>query len=140
MKNRFLTAWAFTIIILCACPALAGDIIEGACACGYSTGSLFIWGGKANYKTTCMVPALCQETKSVVLLNILSGQKNPPSCPNGQAIAYVSAELAPVRFKQIIAMWRAPGREEAYSITDGAYLCPRCENVSMRFFKRGHWD
>ncbi|MBF0481074.1 MAG: hypothetical protein HQK81_04080 [Desulfovibrionaceae bacterium] len=128
------------VLLLSASVAWAGDVLEAQCSCGYFKTGLFAFAGRSNYRDVCMAPALCKATGEVVLCNILDDSKASPDCPLEHPAIYGGPDLPPLNPTRDIASWFLQSRGIAVHITDGAYTCPRCGEVSLRFRKIGSWD
>lgn len=122
-------------------PARAGTIVDARCPCGYHTGRLLVFGGRADFKTVCMFPALCRDTDALLLVNLLDPATPPAGCPGGSAIPYDHPALAPAPGGRVVASWRLPGQADVAAVLyDGGYLCPRCRKKTLRFSQVGFWD
>ncbi len=123
-------------------PAQAGSVVEARCeACGYASGNLFLFGGKALFRTVCLFPALCAEHHRLVLVNLLGDDQSSKDCPGGTPIPYTDARLAGKAGANIVASWNLPaGPGNPAVLTDGSYLCPRCGAFGLRFRLTGLWD
>lgn len=121
--------------------ALAGTIVRAACPCGYDSGSMFLFGGRANFKTYCAFPVYCQECPGLEVVNLYAGEPACPGCREARALPYDDPSLVGVPGGNVIASWNTVKRlGRALNLTDGAYLCPKCGKFSLRFAPVGLWD
>jgi hypothetical protein len=120
-------------------PAQAGTIVSAKCdACGYECAQMFLFGGKANFKTVCRFPAYCPEKKSLILINLMS-EKGEGDCPG--YIVYTDPKLMQNPGSKTMASWNLPEtKKTSVRLTDGDYLCPRCGQFRFHFRSVGYWD
>jgi len=130
------------LMLVFAAPgaAWAGILVNARCPCGYHREHLPIFGGRANFRTTCRFPALCRATRELVLVNILDPLGRVAGCPDGQARRYDDPSLAPTDPGAPVAVWNLPGRRERVTLFSGGYVCPRCGRRTLRFTPAGFWD
>ena len=144
-SSLFKTKWLFFLLI----PVLifsiwtsvqAGTIVTAGCAgCGFDSGRLFLFGGRANFKTVCQFPAYCPEKRSLVSINLLADNSEGEICPG--RIPYTDPKLMQHPGTETIASWNLsePGKMSVW-LTDGDYLCPRCGQFLLHFYPAGYWD
>lgn len=105
-----------------------GHIISASCQCGYSVPAISIGGSRANFLTCCLHPALCEECKQIVVVNLKAEEI---SCPNGcleQPRTYFnSTKLQRVPGIGCVSDWAG------HALNTGNYLCPSCNRYSLRF-------
>jgi hypothetical protein len=104
-----------------------GHIISASCKCGYAAPELPIGGARGDFTTNSAHPALCQTGKHIVTINLKASEIVCPTGCSGTPLPYTSK-------LQII-----PGNEEisdwlgGHALNDGAYLCPSCNEYSLKF-------
>jgi len=134
-------ALALAGLALAPAPALAGVMVRATCPCGYDSGNLFIFGGRANFKTYCAFPVLCQGCAKLALADLYAGPPACSACPDPVALAYDDPRLSGRRGEKVIASWNTAARlGRALQLTDGTYLCPACRDFSLTFAMVGYWD
>jgi hypothetical protein len=118
-----------------------GSSVEAICECGYSTSTL-IGGGMMSFQTTCYFPCLCEHCRNIVPVNLLAPEPRCPQCDATKIKPYDDPRLAESRGQEIVAEWNMGGEQgRTLTLTDGAYLCPRCNRVALRFTDGGLcWD
>jgi len=128
-----------TILMGIWSSAQAGMIVSAKCdACGYETGHLFLFGGKANFKTVCRFPAYCPEKKSLILINLMADN---PEEDCSEYTSYTDPKLMQNPGSKTIASWNLPEpKKTPVQLTDGGYLCPRCGQFRFHFRSAGFWD
>ena len=101
-----------------------------------------IGGGMDDFKDTCWFPCLCKGCRSVEQVNVLAKPPVCPRCKSEEVIPYDWPEACGKRGKHEIAGWNVVdllGRD--LHLTDGTYLCPRCDRMTLRFEDTGLcWD
>lgn len=119
-------------------PAQGGMLVNARCPCGYHTERIPIFGGRANFKTVCLFPALCEDKGTIELVNLLDLSRRPKTCPTGRYLPYTDPLLAPSQAATLLE-WRLPDGT-VLRLLEGNYLCPRCRNKTLRFSRAGFWD
>jgi hypothetical protein len=109
-----------------------GSSVKASCKCGYGE-SILIGGGMLNFKTTCLFPCLCEDCKEVVQGNLLAKRTKCPKCGKTGIIPYDDPKLID---------WNVSGKlGRSLKLTNGDYLCPKCERFTMTFMDDGLcWD
>ena len=149
MRRRALVspraAGLFGLIVLVgalffAGPCRAGTLVTASCPCGYVQKGLPLFGGKANFKTSCSFPALCKATGEMTLINVLDPAKRPKNCPTGEIVSYEDPLMWRPDGGEPIVLWRIPGTDRVLPLFSGYYYCPRCHKLTLRFRVVGYWD
>lgn len=141
MKYRLTALVVAALLVLIALPAAAGTMVEARCECGYKSGNLLLFGGKANFQRVCLFPAYCPGVKKVLLVNMFDEKPRNPDCASGQLTPYDQPTLVGVKGKGVIASWNTHKRlGRDLKLTDGTYLCPVCGQKTLRFYPVGMWD
>lgn len=141
MRNSLLVLCLLTLLLVGhPRPVAAGTIVSAACSCGFSKPHLGLFGGRANFKTVCLFPGLCQATGQLVLFNVLDPAKAPRDCPHGDITSYAAPSLAPDGPGKTIASWNIAAKHMTLELTDGGYSCPQCHRKTLRFTVVGRWD
>jgi len=129
------------VVILCfnATMGHAGTIVSASCPCGYSK-TLPLFGGRGNFKTACMFPALDKAKHDIALCNVFEYPdiENSPAPPG--LISYASPNLMPEHPSEAVAFWRIQSLGKTLTLYQGGYVCPRCEKRTMTFRTVGFWD
>lgn len=137
--SLFLVLGGLVAVLGLARPADAGDILDAGCSCGYFKKGLFVYGGRASFKTMCLFPALCKSNRELTLVNILDPRRDPRDCKAKDALRYDNPSLAPTEPGKAISYWRISD-EQTVTIYEGGYVCPRCGKRTLRFTRAGNWD
>jgi hypothetical protein len=137
--GRLLAALVLVGLLGLAAPAHAGDILDASCPCGYHKERLFLYGGRANFKTICLFPALCKTSREITLINVLDPRRDPRDCKASDALSYEHPSLAPTEPGKSMSYWRL-SNERTVTIYEGGYVCPRCGQRTLRFKHAGNWD
>ncbi|MFU2208279.1 hypothetical protein [Solidesulfovibrio sp. C21] len=74
----------------------------------------------------------------VALVNLLDLSRRPKTCPTGRCLPYTDPLLAPSHGTALLE-WHLPDGK-VVRLLEGNYLCPRCRNKTLRFFRAGFWD
>jgi Zn finger protein HypA/HybF involved in hydrogenase expression len=120
-----------------------GEIIEARCSCGFQPGAIFAGGGFSNFETVCAAPAICLHCTEFLVENYKAEFSRCPKChrnvtfyndPKVQATDEEPANDQPV-FE-----WFAGDDKGAFLLPDTRYLCPKCGNITLRFYDVGSWD
>jgi len=69
-----------------------GSVLKASCPCGYSADELVVGGGRANFRTYCGAPALCQACHTIGVVNYLDEQPACPTC-KGAVMFYDAPKL-----------------------------------------------
>lgn len=126
---------------LLAAPAQAGMVVKGHCAaCGYDTGGLSLFGGRANFQSVCMFPVLCSDCGKLETVNLLDARAACRQCPKSPMIAYDDPRLRGAAGSREVASWNLDKLGRSLVLTDGAYYCPACRGYELRFTRTAMWD
>jgi len=118
-----------------------GSMVSVKCECGLQIDRLLIGGGMRNHITTCYFPCECKNCRNVVQANLLSSPLACPTCRSPDVLPYDQPELIGVKREVEIVKWSMKaelGRDLV--LMDGLYKCPKCGNMTLRFFPTGLWD
>lgn len=122
-------------------PAQAGSLIKAACPCGFHTEAMFIFGGRANFKTYCAFPVYCPDCSILAVADLYAKEVICPGCPGSAAVPYDHPSLVGRPGDKVVASWNTMARlGRALKLTDGEYLCPACQKFTLRFKHVGFWD
>ena len=131
---------AMFVIVAWPKHAQAGTLVSARCLCGYHQDGMPLFGGRANFKKSCLFPALCPSPRELVLLNVLDVAEPVHGCPTGCAVRYDDPSLAPIEPGEPVASWNVPGLHTTLTIYSGGYVCPRCGERTLHFMPSGFWD
>ena len=118
-----------------------GTIIKAICNCGFKSEDVFAGGGFSNFRTICLAPALCLNCKTFVVKNYLNKYSRCPVCRkkvtfyNNPILQVSTVDLD----KESIFSWHTKEKEE-FLLPDTLYLCPKCEQIRLKFVWIGNWD
>ncbi|MEW5912952.1 MAG: hypothetical protein AB1814_10380 [Thermodesulfobacteriota bacterium] len=141
VRLALITLAALTMLLSAAAAAQAGSLIKAACPCGFHTEALFIFGGRANFKTYCGFPVYCPDCASLAVANLYAKEVICPGCPGSAAVPYDHPSLVGRPGDKVVASWNTMARlGRALKLTDGEYLCPVCKKFTLRFTHVGFWD
>ncbi|MEW6334778.1 MAG: hypothetical protein AB1558_10945, partial [Thermodesulfobacteriota bacterium] len=117
----------------------AGSIVTAKCDnCGYDSVGLFLFGGKANFKTVCKFPACCTNKKVLVLVNLMADKLESEACPGQIPVAYTDPQMIQYPGTKTIASWNLPEPKNIQiRLTDGDYFCPNCGKFRLHFRHSG---
>ena len=128
------------VLLAAPFPAQAGDMVSAACPCGYQKKAMPIFGGFATYKTSCLFPALCRPTRTMVLGNLMAPGTGAKDCPAADMVFYNDPSLAPQKAGRAVATWNLPDGRGSVALYEGGYLCPACGRRTLTFRHEGVWD
>lgn len=137
VRAGWLTA---VFLALLAGPALAGSLISARCPCGFTINRMPVFGGRGNYKTVCLFPALCLATGQIVRINVLAPANRPKDCSVGPVISYADPSLAPDHPGETLISWHISSKNMVLRLYQGGYYCPRCHHKTLRFSLAGFYD
>ncbi len=142
MKEKWINIIIILVLVLGSSSVWAGSIVTAKCdACGYESGPLFIFGGRANFKTVCRFPAYCSHKKELILVNLLADEPESRNCPGQRPVPYTDPQLIQNPGSKIIASWNLPSpKHKQVMLNDGNYFCPNCKKFQLHFLPSGHWD
>lgn len=142
MKAKLLGLIFVLVLVTGWNSAQAGSIVTAKCDnCGYDSGRLFIFGGKANFKTICKFPAYCVNEKTLVLVNLMADQLESQVCPGQIPVPYTDPHMVQNPGAETVASWNFPEhKNQQIRLTDGDYLCPNCGKFRLHFRHSGQWD
>ncbi|MFH1034410.1 MAG: hypothetical protein V1806_07875 [Pseudomonadota bacterium] len=127
--------------LLLAPAAWAGMVLEGRCvACGYATGGLALFGGRADFQRNCRFPVLCPDCGRLEVVNLLDARAACRQCPASPMIPYDDPRLAGAPGGQEVASWRAPNLGRTLRLSNGGYYCPACGKFELRFKRLAMYD
>ena len=127
------------LFFLNATTGHAGTIVSASCPCGYSK-KLSLFGGRRNFKTVCLFPALDTTTHDIALYNVFEYPDTEKSLGPPGLISYASPRLMPEHPSEAIAFWRIQSLGKTLTLYQGGYVCPRCGQRTMTFRSVGSWD
>lgn len=127
-------------LLAAAAPARAGDIVSASCPCGFQRQGMPIFGGFATYKTSCLFPALCRATRTMVLGNLMDPAAGAKDCPAPEMVFYNDPSLAPEHPGRVVSSWNMPDAKGQALLYEGGYVCPACGRRTLRFRHVGFWD
>ena len=118
-----------------------GSQVTAMCRCGLEV-NVLIGGGMANFTTTCYFPCLCEACHKIVQVNLLAKTKQCPKCKSPALISYDDPRLSESPGTRVVADWNVQEQLGRYlMLTDGNYMCPKCNKMSLRFRDSGSlWD
>jgi hypothetical protein len=142
LKAKLLSLIAILVFLAGWNPAEAGSIVTARCdTCGYDSGGLFLFGGRANFKTVCSFPAYCANKKTLVLVNLMAEKPDSEACDGQTPVPYNDPRMVANPGAKAVASWNLPEpMDKQIKLTDGDYFCPRCGQYKLHFRKSGMWD
>jgi hypothetical protein len=142
MKAKLLSLILILALVMGWNSVQAGSIVTATCGnCGYESGDLFLFGGKANFKTVSKFPAYCANKKAIVLVNLMAEKLESKACPGQAPVPYTEPRMIQNPDAKTIASWNMPEpKNKQVVLTDGDYFCPRCGQFQLHFRKLGNWD
>lgn len=115
-----------------------GQIIRASCPCGYKEPILKIGGGMMSFTTRCSFPAYCSAGKPhVVTVNLYdkplkcTHHKKPPIPYND--LSLIGKKGRVIRVSTRIGPLGDDGHYTIFELTSGTYLCPACQNFTLKF-------
>ena len=127
------------LFFLNATTGHAGTIVSASCPCGYSK-KLSLFGGRRNFKTVCLFPALDTTKHDIALYNVFEYPDTEQSPGPPGLISYASPRLMPEHPSEAVAFWRIQSLGKTLTLYQGGYVCPRCGQRTMTFRSVGFWD
>ena len=102
-----------------------GSQVFAICKCGIN--SEIRTGRGFDNKGFIYFPGYCITCKDVVQINLEDDKKVCPKCESENTLPYNDSSLEGTKGTEIIA--------QCYfdEITNGAYKCPKCENMTLHF-------
>lgn len=115
--------------------------VIATCKCGYCAVA-DVGYGMLNPLTLCFFPCMCERCKNVVQVNILDVQPECPLCKSKNVTPYNDPKLSDGAGEEMVVLVNIPYMKcSNFVLTDGNYLCPKCQNVMLRFTKSDMvWD
>jgi len=117
-----------------------GSMVAAQCECGFEE-QFSIGAGWANCNDTCSFPALCKRCGEMIEVNLLSPKAKCSKCRSRDILAYDDDSLRGDLGSVEVMSWNVEeqlGRIPC--LTDGTYYCPKCKQLSLRFFVTGFFD
>jgi Zn finger protein HypA/HybF involved in hydrogenase expression len=100
---------------------------------------MFLGGGRANFKTHANFPMHCNACKNMFECNVLAAEIKCPSCDEAETvIPYSDASLCKSGTTRIFD-WRSTAEKQTF-LTDGSYVCPSCQQQTLKFAHVGYFD
>jgi len=117
-----------------------GSEVTATCQCGLNV-SILIGGGMSDFTTTCYFPCLCETCHNIVQVNLLAKTRQCPECKSTALIAYDDPRLSESPGQHAVAEWNMQGQlGRELMLTDGDYMCPKCNKFSLSFEESCLWD
>lgn len=142
MKTKWLRLILILVLVVGWDSVHAGSIVTAKCDnCGYDSGSLFLFGGKANFRTVCKFPAYCANKKTLILVNLIANKLESQSYPCQSPVLYTDPVMVKKPGINTVASWNLPElKNKEIMLTDGDYFCPTCGQFKLHFRQSGMWD
>jgi len=118
-----------------------GAEVVATCSCGYETSSL-IGGGMLNFDRVCIFPALCEDCRLLVSVNLYEDSPKCPQCKKENIIPYGHTRLVGKKSRSVVVDWHVKDRlGRVLKLHKGTYYCPACGEFNLRFSDSGLcWD
>jgi hypothetical protein len=111
-----------------------GSSVIASCPCGEEA-EIMVGGGMLDYETNFRFPCCCEKCHSLVVTNILSEKLRCPKCKASDLIPYTDPRLEGEKGEHEVVQWGE------CTLTNGAYICPKCKKPTLRFQPDGLcWD
>ncbi|MHA1385235.1 MAG: hypothetical protein ACTSR3_15905 [Candidatus Helarchaeota archaeon] len=111
-----------------------GRILLAKCECGYKE-EIFSGRGKASGNKYCAVPALCRNCKKVIKINYFDKGAKCEDC-NEKPVSFDDLSVSnPLESTEKVLECR-----KKYVLREAEYLCPKCNQMTLKFEKIGYWD
>ena len=110
-------------------------MVEAVRACGYSSGVMALGVERSNHLTNCGFPFYCRLRKSLFTATVYAADVACPNCDTSSVLPYDDPSLAPTgEVVGEIFSWNTAARlGRELILHDGKYICPSCDNFSLRF-------
>ena len=113
---------------------MGGEVIA-RCKCGLEK-KILIGSGMNTIGKIYLFPCLCGECKDIVQGDLKNLEC--PQCGNNELIPYDEPQVMALPKGRIIMSWYD---REKHELTDTTYKCPKCTNMTLKFFDSGlMWD
>ena len=118
-----------------------GGEVRAQCKCGVGATSR-VGGGMMDFDTIAYFPCLCNQCQSVVEVNL---RAKIPCCPRCQSTDVIPYDDQSLHFDPGLNSVTNLNLEEEFgrilSLKDGLYWCPKCREMTLRFWDTGlDWD
>ena len=122
-----------------------GSIIQAKCRCGFESKEIMAGGGMLNFMNTLKAPALCPNCYTFTIRNYFNKYNYCSKCKS-KVIFYNDKKLwkdknASQDELDSIFWWNTDMfTDEAFVLPNTIYLCPKCREYKMKFYRCGFWD
>ena len=98
-------------------------------------GGMALGGGRINHLIHCGFPCYCSACKSLFKADLYAADVACPNCDTSSVLPYDDPSLAPTgEVVGEIFSWNTAARlGRELILHDGKYICPSCDNFSLRF-------
>lgn len=115
-----------------------GQIIRASCPCGYKNDSIRIGGGVRDTGKKFSFPAYCPGKEPHIVSANLCSKTLRCSPHKTKPILYNDESLIGKRGRSIRVSFWAEAKEAGsppltFELTSGTYLCPACQNYTLKF-------
>jgi hypothetical protein len=115
-----------------------GYTVYAKCPCGYQSTGLSVGASRDTFRHLCAFPAYCTTGEHLITVNLFSDPLHCVDGHEGSILPYDNAALSGGAGQNMVAGWMFKDQERV--LTDGPYLCPKCQDVTMQFENGGTWD
>lgn len=117
-----------------------GSHVTASCPCGFQTKSL-VGGGISNHDIVCLFPCVCRHCNELITVNLYDRKKACPHCRKPYPIPYHHPVLYDAKpSDRPLVSWNARQKlGRVLRLTNGAYRCPQCNHMTLRFAMSGIW-
>ena len=113
-----------------------GSYVTAECTCGYER-DIAIGGGMEDFETYCSFPIYCASCNNLSVTNVLDKSIRCAHCTSVDVKLYDDDSLIDEK-GQAVCSWYAGGQlNRKLVLTNGNYLCPKCEGFALHFEDSG---
>ena len=118
-----------------------GSLIGAFCKCGYESKEMHLGGGFNNFMSNCSFPYYCEDCKTLFIANKLAKKANCPKCKNNNVFPYDDKRACKTKGNEIFE-WNITDDDSDKTIilTDGKYICPKCNKYELSFLHLAYYD
>jgi len=98
-------------------------------------------GGMRSHRELAAFPALCAACGGFQVVNLLARPQRCSGCGGERIAPYDDPSLAGEAGRSSVFDWNVESEiGRTARLTDGAYRCPKCGELRLRFHAEGFWD
>ena len=121
-----------------------GSIVSAECKCGFKKEVMLLGGGFSDFQNKASFPYYCPVCKNLFLGNCLAKKVKCKKCISENVYPYDDKRACKKKGQEVFE-WDITDDEKdeeevTLILTDGKYICPKCNEYQLSFYSMGSYD